>query len=202
MKITNFVPTLIFGGIATLTIAAFVPGSALAGTDYSAGNAGTSANPGVAQLLNKANAINYEEIQMADVTENKAGDNQALMTFAKTLKADHQANEDALAALARQENVHIEHTPASMSQKLDQMKQLNGSQFDSAMLNGEVKDHQKALSFFENEKAKFHNNPNVAMYVEETIPVLRAHLQMAKTLQQHIGEASNENPTNNKSASR
>jgi putative membrane protein len=88
-----------------------------------------------------------------------------------------------------------------MSNKIQQMENLKGAQFDSALLNGEVRDHEKALRFFEGEKGKFSRDPNVALYVEETIPVLRAHLQMAKALQQHIGQ-SNENPENNKSASR
>jgi putative membrane protein len=201
MKITRLMPTLIFGGIATIAIGTFVPGAALA-NDINAANAGDAANPAVARLLNKANTINYEEIQTADIAENKAGDNQALMTFAQTLKGDHKANEDAVTALSRQANVKIQHTPASVSQKLDQLKNLNGAEFNSTMLNGEIKDHEKAISFFEAEKAKFHNDPNVELYVDETIPVLRAHLELAKALRQHLGERSNENPANNKSASR
>lgn len=198
MRITKLMPALIFGGIATVAIGSFVPGAMAADSDSS--NAGT-ADPAVAQLLNKANAINYEEIQMAKTAQNKAGDNQALLTFAKTMQADHQANEDAVSALANQKNVKINPTPAEMSNKIHQMEDLKGAQFDSALLNGEVRDHEKALRYFEGEKGKFHSDPNVALYVEETIPVLRAHLQMARALQQHIGQ-SNENPENNKSAKR
>ena len=58
-------------------------------------------------LLNKANVINYEEIQMAKTAKSKAGDNQSLTTFAETLEADHKANEEALTALSRQKGVRI-----------------------------------------------------------------------------------------------
>src|SRR5215472_6716788 len=62
----------------------------------------------VSALLNKANAINYEEVQAAKTATSKAGDNQALLTFAATVKGDHEANEDAVSALARQKNVKLE----------------------------------------------------------------------------------------------
>jgi putative membrane protein len=201
MRISKSVPTLIFSGIATVAVGCFVSSAAMA-ADYNSGNAGTTASPGISHLLNKANAINYEEIQLAKMAQNKAGDNQALLTFAKTMQADHEANEDAVTALSNQKNVKINPTPASMSNKIQQMQNLNGAQFDSAMINAEVQDHQKALKFFEGERGKVSSDPHVALYVDETIPVLRAHLQMAKALQQHMGQASNENPENNKSASR
>ena len=201
MRIPKLAPTMIFGAIATIAVLGFlVAGAALAGESDS-GNAATT-NSGIARLLNKANAINYEEIQMAKMAQDKAGDNQALLTFAKTMQADHQANEDAVTALSNQKNVKINPTPASMRQKVEQMQNLKGAQFNGAMINAEVQDHQKALKFFEGERGRFSSDPHVALYVDETIPVLRAHLQMAKALQQHMGQASNENPENNKSVSR
>lgn len=92
MQLIKVIPTLILGGIATVAVGAFVPGSAVA----------QESNASVSRLLNKANAINYEEIEMSKLASDKAGDNQALLTFAKTMKGDHQANEDAVTALSRQ----------------------------------------------------------------------------------------------------
>jgi hypothetical protein len=37
------------------------------------------------------------------------------------------------------------------------------------------------------------------LYVQQTIPVLQAHLKMAENLKNHVSEASPENPANNKS---
>jgi putative membrane protein len=190
MSFSKALPGIIFAGIAAVAIT-FVPGTAGA----------QEPSPAVSALLNKANTINYEEIQMAKMASDKAGDNQALLTLAKTMRDDHQANEDAVTALAKAKNVKIEGTPASVDQKNQQMDNLKGGQFNEAFLNDAVSGHAKALRFFENEKEKFGSDPDVKLYVEETIPVIRAHLEMARSLRAELGR-SNENPENNKRASR
>ena len=171
MQLIKVIPSLILGGIATVAVGAFVPGSAMA-----------QEHAGVSRLLNKANAINYEEIEMAKLASDKAGDNQALLTFAKTCKGDHQANEDAVTALSRAKNVKIEGTPASIDEHEKQMENLSGGAFNEAFLTEAVQGHAKALQFFESEKGKFRSDPDVYLYVEETIPVVRAHLEMARAM--------------------
>jgi putative membrane protein len=190
MRLRKAVPGMILGGIATIAIGAFVPG-----------NAGAQ-EAGVSHLLNKANAINYEEIEMAKLAKDRAGDNQALLTLAKTMQDDHQANEDAVTALSRAKNVKIEGTPASIDQRYKEMDNLKGGQFNQAFLNDAVEGHSKALRFFEDEKGRFGSDPDVKLYVEETIPVIRAHLEMARSMRAALGHNSTENPENNKSASR
>jgi putative membrane protein len=187
----KIVPGLILGGIATVAIGMFVPGGAFA----------QEAGGGVARLLNKANSINYEEIEMAKLARDKAGDNQALLTLAKTMQGDHQANEDAVTALSTQKNVKIQGTPGSIDQREKQMENLSGAQFNEAFLTEAVEGHSRALRFFEGEKGKFHSDPDVNIYVEETIPVIRAHLEMARSLKAELGHNSPENPENNKHAS-
>ena len=191
MRLIKLMPGLVFCGIATISAGAFAADTAVP----------QEPNPSISTLLNKANVINYEEIQMAKVARDKAGDNQPLLTFADTLQADHKANEDAVSALARQTSVKIEGTPSSVDQKEKQMEALKGGQFDQAFLRDEVADHTKALQFFEAEKAKFRGDPDVNLYVQETIPVIRAHLEMARSLEQEIGNNSKQNPENNKNIS-
>jgi putative membrane protein len=192
MRFTETVSGLILGGIATVAIGAFVPGAAMA----------QESSAGVFRLLNKANTINYEEIEMGKLAHDRAGDNQALLTLAKTIQDDHQANEDAVTALSRAKNVKIEGTPASVDQKYKDMENLKGAQFNEAFLTDAVEGHTKALAFFEGEKGKFRSDPDVHLYVEETIPVIRAHLEMARSMKAELGHNSPQNPENNKSASR
>jgi predicted outer membrane protein len=149
-------------------------------------------------LLNKANTINYEEVQMAKTAKDKAGDNQALITFADTLKGDHEANEEAVTALSRQKNVKIEGTPASVDQKDDAIDKLSGGSFNQAFLNDEVRDHEKALTYFKEARSSFRGDRDAEIYIEQTIPVLEAHLEMAKSLRRQMEMGSNENPENNK----
>lgn len=192
MRLIKAIPTLILGGIATVAVGASVPGIAMA----------QESNAGVSRLLNKANAINYEEIEMAKLAHDKAGDNQAMLTLAKTMQDDHQANEDAVTALSRSKNVKIQGTPASIDTREKHFEGLNGGAFNEAFLKEAVEGHAKALQFFEGEKGKFHGDPDVNLYVAETIPVIRAHLDMARAMKAQLGNNSRENPENNKHASR
>ena len=150
-----------------------------------------------AALLNKANAINYEEIEMAKTAKDKAGDNQGLITFAATVEADHKANEDALTALARQKGIKIDGTPAQAGAKIKAMDDLNGGAFNEAFLNAEITDHEKAIALFERARTEAAGDPDMALYIGQTIPVMKAHLAMAKDLQSHLGKSSPENPANN-----
>src|SRR5215469_14787468 len=159
MRLNKILPGAIFGGIATIALGMAIPGGAMAQTDN-----------GVSRLLNKANAINYEEVEMAKLAKDKAGDNQALMTLAKTMQGDHQANEDAVTALSRQKNVKIEGTPAAIDTREKHFENLNGGAFNEAFLSEAVEGHSKALRFFESEKGKFHGDPDVNLYLAETIP--------------------------------
>jgi putative membrane protein len=189
MRCDKKIYTLILAGTAAVALGTFVLGTA---------GAQEPASPELSALLNKANAINYAEIEMAKLAHNKAGDNQTMLTFAKTMQDDHQANEDAVTALSKQNNVKIEGTPASIDEKNKQLDNLSGGQFNEAFLKEIIMGHTAALSYFESERAKFKNDPDVYLYVQETIPIVRAHLEMARAMQRQLGRASNENPENNK----
>jgi hypothetical protein len=59
-------------------------------------------SPKLVSLLGQANQMNNEEQDMAKELSSKAGDNQALVTLADTMRDDHKANQAALEALAGQ----------------------------------------------------------------------------------------------------
>jgi putative membrane protein len=152
----------------------------------------------VGQLLNQANVMNYDEIQTAKTAKDKAGDNQSLTTYAETLKGDHEANQEAVKALSSQKNVKLESVPSEVDQKVKALDRLDGGAFNTAFLRDEVIDHEKALSSFKSARSKFKEDPDVELYIDETIPILKAHLEMAKNLESQVGANSNENPANNK----
>jgi putative membrane protein len=150
-----------------------------------------------AALLNKANQINYEETETAKLAHDNAGDNQALMTYADTIKGDHEANEEAVSALSREKSIKLEGTD---SEKVDKspLRNLKGGAFNEAYLEDQVKGHKEALSVFERAKSQFRGDRDMELYVDQTIPVLEAHLKMAENLRRMEG-SSTENPANNKS---
>jgi putative membrane protein len=157
-------------------------------------------SPNVALLLNKANQMNNQEQDEAKELRSKAGDNQALVTMADTLTQDHKANQAALEALAKQENVTLESYKPNKTEQ-DRLDNLKGAQFNEAFLNASVRDHKEALSIFRKAKTEMAEDPNAKVYIDQTIPVLESHLKMAENLR-HDNKVmgSSENPENNKSS--
>src|SRR5580692_9716333 len=160
--------------------------------------AGSAWAQDAASLLNKANQMNYEEIETAKLAHEKAGDNQALLTYADTIKGDHEANEESVSALSRQKSVKLEGTNTDKVEN-GPLKDLKGGAFNEAYLTDQVKGHKEALGEFQRARGQFKSDPDMDLYVEQSIPVLQAHLKMAENLKKHISEASTENPANNKS---
>lgn len=156
----------------------------------------TNAPRGIAGLLQRANDINQQEQSMASMLQSKAGDNQALKTFATTLREDHRANESALETLASQQNVKLDNRDTNKDLR-DRLDNLNGGAFNAAFLNNEISEHRMALREFEQARNQ-EISPDMRVYIDQTIPVIRAHLEMAealkrdmKTLPSRTSQASN-----------
>ena len=62
---------------------------------------------GLVTLIGQANQMNNEEQDLAKQLRSKAGDNQALITMADTMREDHKANQSALEALASQKHITL-----------------------------------------------------------------------------------------------
>jgi putative membrane protein len=157
-----------------------------------------SANLG--SFLNMATQMNNAEEDNAKELRSKAGDNQALITMADTLTQDHKANQTALEALAKQKDITLDSYHANKEEQ-DRLDNLKGAEFNQAFLKMDVRDHKDALAAFEQAKVTFAGDPDVKVYIDQTIPVLQSHLKMAENLH-HDNKAlgSAENPENNKSA--
>jgi putative membrane protein len=138
-----------------------------------------SVNP--ATLFNQANQMNNEEQDMAKELKSKAGDNQALITMADTIQEDHKANQAALEALASQKKVTLKSYEKNKAAQ-DQLDNLKGAQFNQSFLKMDIRDHEKALASFRRARREFSGDPDVLVYIDETIPVLEAHLKMAQNL--------------------
>ncbi len=152
----------------------------------------------LASFFNQANQMNNEEQDMAKELKSKAGDNQTLVTMADTMRDDHKDNQTALEALASQKNVTLKSYEKNKAAE-DQLDNLKGAQFNEAFLNMDIRDHEKALATFRRAKRELSSDPEVRVYVDQTIPVLEAHLKMAQNLHRDdkiLG--SRENADNNK----
>jgi putative membrane protein len=152
----------------------------------------------MASLFDQANQMNNEEQDMAKELKSKAGDNQALVTLADTMRDDHKDNQAALEALANQKNVKLNSYEKNKAVE-DQLDNLKGAQFNETFLSMDIRDHEKALAAFRRAKSELSSDPDVRVYIDQTIPVLEAHLKMAQNLDRDdkvLG--SRENAANNK----
>jgi putative membrane protein len=138
-----------------------------------------SVNP--ATFFNQANQMNNEEQDMAKELKSKAGDNQALITMADTIQEDHKANQAALEALASQKKVTLKSYEKNKAAQ-DELDNLKGAQFNQAFLKMDIRDHEKALASFRRARSEYSGDPDVLVYIDQTIPVLEAHLRMAQNL--------------------
>ncbi len=149
-------------------------------------------------LLNQANQMNNEEQDMASELKSKAGDNQTLITMAETIKEDHKANQSALETLASQKNINLNSYKKNKTVQ-NELDNLNGAKFNQAFLTMDIRDHEKALESFRKARSEFAHDPDVRVYVDQTIPVLEAHLKMAENLHRDDqASGSREKPANNK----
>ena len=183
----------------TRLIAAFAGGALmiLSVPSLAPAASGDSSASSINSFLNRAHQMNQEEEDMANMLNSKAGDNQALMTMATTVKSDHEANDAAVKALAKQENVDLQSYHPNKAVK-DRLDNLNGAAFNEAFLNDQIRDHERALRFFKEAKDQPQSR-GIETYIGQTIPVLRAHLEMAKNLKHEmVAMGSPENPANNK----
>src|SRR3984957_15765335 len=157
-------------------------------------------SPSAAALLNKANQMNNQEEDNAKELRSKAGDNQALVTMADTLTQDHKSNQAAVEALAKQKNISLDSYKPNKTEEA-RLDNLKGAEFNDAFLKMDVQDHKDALVTFKEARATLGSDPDVKVYIDQTIPVLESHLKMAENLR-HDNKVmgSSENPENNKSA--
>jgi putative membrane protein len=152
----------------------------------------------LSSLFDQANQMNNEEQDMAKELKSKSGDNQALATMADTIRDDHKANQTALEALASQKKVTLKSYEKNKAAQ-DQLDNLKGAQFNEAFLKMDIRDHEKAIALFRHAKSEFSGDRDVVIYIDQTIPVLEAHLKMAQNLHRDDKRlGSSENAANNK----
>lgn len=173
---------------------------AFSGAPLLAAGNNPDANPpaDVTSLLDQANQMNHEEINAADIALNKDGNNLAMKSYANMLKEDHKVNQNAVESLANKENINLSNYREPAADK--NLSNMKGTQFTDAFLHNQVQDHRAAIQQFENARNNV-TNPGLKMYIDETIPVLQAHMKVAQNLERDMEGMSNNPNMNNEQTS-
>lgn len=138
------------------------------------------------QFIKKAAEDDLAEIQMAQLAQQKASDNN-LKQMAQHLMNDHQQNEQQIKQVAEQQGVTLPTQPDSKDKaKYDRLSKLNGSQFDKAFIREQLRDHQKDVAMFQHASSNAKDQA-VKQYAANTLPKLQQHLEMVQSSAQQLG---------------
>jgi predicted outer membrane protein len=150
-------------------------------------------------MLNGANQMNNEQQDAATMLRGKADGNQAMITMADTMSRDAKANQEAVKALADSRkitlNAYKKDTAAS-----DEMSKLNGANFNSVFFAKSVRDHKGAIEAFRTARHGFRNDRDMQLYIDKTLPILKANLAMTENLQHHSALGSSRNAASNRTS--
>lgn len=155
----------------------FVVQGAIAADKQTAAKAGSTDE----QFIKKAADANMTEIQLGKI----AGDNaqsQEVKDFGQRMVSDHTKIGDDLKPIADKLNARI---PAEVIAKhkeiIDRLGKLKGDAFDKPYAKAMVQDHEKVISMFEKEESEG-KDAELKKFVQNTLPILKEHLEMAKKL--------------------
>ena len=120
------------------------------------------------------------EVKLGELAQKNAS-NADVKKFGEMMVTDHSKTNKQLVSLAEKKNIKI---PDNLSSK--DMKKYNdragdkNADFDKEYMSMMVDDHTKDVSDFEKEADKG-DDADIKSFAQNTLPVLRHHLEMAKT---------------------
>jgi putative membrane protein len=161
------------------------------------GSAADKASSGSSQLsamdkhfVRKAAQGGLAEVELGKLATQKASSDD-VKKFGQRMVDDHTKANDQLKQLAQQKGIDLPTQPdAKDKATMDRLQKLSGDQFDKAYMQTMVKDHTKDVSEFQ-KASQSAKDPDVKNFAAQTLP----------TLQDHLKEAKNIAPKENKQAS-
>lgn len=161
----------------TMATTPTVDGTSVAGT---APAAATSGAQGFANVAAASDAFEIETSRLALTNGASAG----VKAYANKMIEAHTASTAKLKTAASSVTPAITPDPAlnaEQQQKLDQLKALNGTAFDQAYKAEQAAGHQQTLDALR-AYAATGDAPQLKAFASEMVPIVTAHLNMAKAI--------------------
>ena len=144
-------------------------------------------------FLVKAAGGQQAEIAFGEMAA-KRGESEKVKEFGHRMIEDHQKASQEVKQLAVKEGIDLpSDMPAMHKQMAQQFSQLSGKDFDRAYIKYMVQDHRKDVTEFEH-SAKGLKHPLIQQWASATLPVLKEHLNLAKTIAEGLGIDPKETP--------
>jgi putative membrane protein len=156
-----------------------------ADTSTKAGSAKLSS--GDANFVKEAAQGGMMEVQLGKIAQSKAA-NESVKDFGKRMEQDHTKANDELKKIAADKGVQVpSEIDKSHKSMVDKLEKSSGAKFDRDYMAAMVDDHKKDIKKFESaEKSK---DPDVKNFASQTLPTLKAHLQLDESVNSKVKSA-------------
>ena len=134
-------------------------------------------------FISEAMSRGLAEVEASRLAATKGADPQ-VKSFAEKLQKDHMEANEKLKSLASSKGMTVSTTidPAAQG-KLDELEKLSGAELDRAYLeNFGASAHQETITLFERQ-GRDGQDPDLKAFAEQTLGVLRSHLELVQQLQ-------------------
>jgi putative membrane protein len=169
--------------IALLSLLAAIP----------AASAQTTTNSNDAKFIDKMARDGTAEVELGKLAEQKSS-NPQVKTFAQRLVSDHTKANQQLMPIAQRDGVS---PPKSVDKEHSTLQarlaKLNGQAFDRAFVQAQVEDHRKDIQYLQ-QQAQAVQDPNLKSFIQQTLPVMQQHLQMAEQIENQVTGSGSSSP--------
>ena len=121
------------------------------------------------------------EVQLGEMAA-KSATAANVKEFAQMMVTDHSKANEELKALAGQKGIAIPSTPGEKHMgHINSMQEKKGADFDRDYMKMMVEHHEEDVSEFE-EASQSAKDPDIKAFAAKTLPVLRQHLEKARSI--------------------
>ena len=139
-----------------------------------------------ADFLVKAASGGMLEVQLGKLAQSNAG-KQGVKDFGAMMVQDHSKGGETLKSLAMGKHIVLPDSVSNDQKKeRENLMKVHGIDFDRSYITLMVKDHKDDIDEFE-KAAKNANDPDIRAFAQNTVPMLRQHLDSARSLDKKIG---------------
>jgi len=137
------------------------------------------------EFLVAAAETDLMEIEIGKLAKSKST-NANVKKFADMLIAEHTKASNDLKPFAEKQNVSL---PLALTEKgkekYDKLNEKTGKDFDQKFADMMVEGHEDAVKKME-KAAENANDPDIKIWAANLVPILRTHLEHAKTLKEQV----------------
>jgi len=152
-----------------------------------------------ARLVTLLQKCNREEIEAGQMAQRR-GMSEAVRNLGKTLIADHTQAEKEVAKAAKKAKVAASDSALTDQDrqeekvgknKMEQMKKMDGAEFDKAFASEMSNDHAHMISLLKEGKGDLHSDA-LKKLVDDTLPVLQQHKDLADAAASKVARAGSQ----------